>query len=262
MVKVASMVWGSWLVQSESKDVVALAAGSAAAARRTRRPLDAAIPCDQPWLTAMAASASPRRGAVTPRLPSGGSDASRFACVGAAVDSAWGRAASGLRPGLAAPRAAVALRPCHARSQVERPRNGAPADFVGLGACGPAGDAGVFVRRRGVAEPGVVRGPGGLGLVVDRAPGVARRCIVVVADHVPGSEQRGDRQREGVRQRRVGLLNRTQNQNRAESVTSLPGIGAKFFRNDVCTRASSSVRLRPRRSTSRIWLPRMKRRPT
>ena len=200
-----------------------------------------------------------------PRLSSGGSDASRFACVGAAVDSAWGRAASGLRPGLAAPRAAVARRPRHARSQVERPRNGAPADFVGLGACGPAGDAGVFVRRRGVAEAGVVRGPGRLGLVVDRAPGVARRRrVVVVAARVPGSEQRGDRQREGVddRQRRVGLLNRTQNQNRAESVTSLPGIGAKFFRNDVCTRASSSVRLRPRRSTSRIWLPRTKRRPT
>lgn len=223
------------------------------------------FPCDQLRLTAMASPPSPRRGAsdawfVSWRLRRFALSVGRSRC-----HSACGRTASGLRPGLAAPRVAVVLGPCHGRNEVERPRHGASVDFAGPGACGPAGDAGVFVRRRGVAEAGAVRGPGGLGFAVERAPGVARRRrVVVVAACVPGSEQRGDRQREGVddRQRRVGRLNRTQNQNRAERVTSLPGIGAKFFRNDVCTRASSSVRLRPRRSTSRIWLPRTKRRPT
>ena len=212
----------------------------------------------------MASPPSPRRGAsdawfVSWRLRRFALSVGRSRC-----HSACGRTTSGLGPGLAAPGVAVVLGPCHGRSEVERPRHGASADFVGLGACGPAGDAGVFVRRGGVAEAGAIRGPGGLGFAVDRAPAVARCCVVVVADHVPGGEQRGDRQREGVddRQRRVGLVSRNQNQNRAESVTSLPGIGAKFFRNEVCTRASSSVRLRPRRSTSRIWLPRMKRRPT
>ena len=260
------MVWSSWVVQSESKGVLVLAAEfAAAAAHRTCRSRDAAIPCDQPWPTAMAASASPRGGAVTPDWPSGGSDASRFAWVGAAANSAQGRTAGGLLPEFAAPGPAVVFGPRRGCSEVERSPNGVAADFVGLGACGPAGDAGVFVRRRGVAEPGVFRGADGLGFLADHAPGVVRRLrVVVVADHVPGGDQRGDRQREGVddRQRRVGLVNRNQNQNRAERVTSLPGIGAKFFRNDVCTRASSSVRLRPRRSTSRIWLPRMKRRPT
>ncbi len=126
----------------------------------------------------------------------------RFALgeVGDAVDSAWGRAASGLPSGCAAPGAALVLGPCRGRIVVEGPRDGTPCDLGRLRASEPAGDAGVFVRRRGVAEAGVVRGPRGLGFVVDRAPDVARRRrVVIVAARVPSArDERGDRQPEGV----------------------------------------------------------------
>ena len=56
------------------------------------------------------------------------------------------------------------------------------------------------MRRRGAGKAGVVRDPGGLGLIADRGPGAACRLrVVVVAARVPGScDERGDRQREGV----------------------------------------------------------------
>ena len=212
MVKVASMVWNTCVVQSESKGpsgsrglsgsrvCVALDSESAAvAAHRTRRSRDAANPWGQRRLPRWRRRHRPDVGRVTPGLLAGGSDASLLARVGGAVDSAWGRTASGLLPGHSAAGAAVVVGPCRGRSEVEGAGDGVPADLGRLRGAQPAGDAGVFVRRRGVAEAGAVRCPGCLGFVVDHAPGVARRRVVVVAARVPGScDERGDRQREGV----------------------------------------------------------------